>query len=83
MKFHFPSFLFGYAAGAASVLLADRLRPLLVELGTAAFQLADRVAQRVAMAGENAEDLLAEARARARRPRRGARRAASPARKRA
>ena len=65
MKFHWPSFLLGCGIGAMGVLAARRFRPLVVELATAAYQLADTVGARVAMLGEDAEDMLAEARARA------------------
>jgi hypothetical protein len=82
MNFHFPSFLLGYGAGVASALLADRLRPLLVDLATAAMRVTDRVARRVAMASEDVEDALAEARTRARRQPKG-RRPAPSTRKRA
>lgn len=66
MKFHLPSFLLGYVAGGASVLVARQLRPLIVEVATAAYRLVDAVAARVATRREDLQDLLAEARARAR-----------------
>lgn len=66
MKFHLPSFLLGYAAGGASVALWKHLRPLVVELATAGYRLADAVAARAVMKREDFEDVLAEARARAR-----------------
>lgn len=65
MKFHTGSFLLGAAAGAA--LLGRRMRPLLLELATTAYRVADAVAARVAMKREDMEDLMAEARARVRR----------------
>jgi hypothetical protein len=82
MSFHLPSFLIGYGAGAATVVVGRKLRPVLVEVASAAYWLADSVAARVAMLGEDAEDVLAEARARARgaSPRRPA--AAAPRRRR-
>ncbi len=67
MKLHLPSFLIGYVAGGATVLLGKQVRPLLVELATAAYRLLDAVAARVATRREDIEDLFAEARARARR----------------
>jgi hypothetical protein len=66
MKFHWPSFLLGYAAGAATVLMADRLRPLLTEAASAAYKLGDAAWARFAILQEDVEDTLAEARARAR-----------------
>jgi hypothetical protein len=76
MVFHFPSFLLGYASGAATVLIGRHLRPVVVEAAAAAYQAADAVAARLAMLREDVEDLLAEARARSRhRARPGAREA--------
>jgi len=69
MKFHWPSFLIGCAVGATGTLLARRFRPLIVELATAGYQLADTIVARAAMLREDAEDVLAEAKARARGPR--------------
>jgi len=66
MRFHLPSFLVGYAAGVASAVLAPRLRPLALDVAAAAYRLFDSVAVRVARGREDIEDLLAEARARAR-----------------
>lgn len=65
MKFHTGSFLLGAAAGAA--LLGRRMRPLLLELATTAYRITDTIAARVAMKREDMEDLMAEAKARARR----------------
>ncbi|QSQ11006.1 hypothetical protein [Myxococcus landrumensis] len=67
MTFHLPSFLLGYTAGAGSVLLSRHLRPLLLELATAAYRFGDMVLARTAVKQEDLEDLLAEAKARARR----------------
>lgn len=66
MKFHWPSFLLGYGAGASTVLLGKHMRPVLVEMATAAYKFVDVVAARTAMRQEDLEDLLAEAKARAR-----------------
>ncbi len=75
MKFHFPSFLLGYGAGAATAFASKRVRPLLLEILAAGYRLADSVAARAVMKREDLEDLFAEARARARglatRPRAG------------
>jgi len=66
MKFHWPSFLLGCGAGAAGVLFAKQLRPIVLELATAAYQLSDSIAARVAVWWEDVEDVVAEAQARAR-----------------
>jgi hypothetical protein len=66
MTFHFSSFLLGCAVGAGAVLLAPRIRPVLVELATAAYKLLDTVTAQVSMKREDLEDVLAEAKARAR-----------------
>jgi hypothetical protein len=66
MLFHLPSFVIGYVAGFATAGAAPRLRPLAVELATAAYKLADALAARAARGREDVQDLLAEARARAR-----------------
>ncbi len=66
MKFDLSSFLLGYGAGVGTMLVSKRLRPLLVEVATAAYRFADAVAARAAMKQEDLEDLLAEAKARAR-----------------
>ena len=68
MKFDLPSFLLGYGAGAGTVLMSKRLRPLLLELATILYRFTDSVMAKAAMKQEDLEDLLAEARARARRP---------------
>jgi len=69
MKFHWPSFLLGCGAGAASVLFARQMRPVLLELATAAYQLSDTIWARATMLQEDFEDVLAEAKTRARPPR--------------
>lgn len=66
MKLDLPSFFLGYGAGAATVLLGKRLRPVLLELATAGYRLADTITSRLAMKTEDVEDLFAEAKARAR-----------------
>jgi hypothetical protein len=78
MTFHFPSFLLGLAAGAAGATLWDRLRPIAVELTSAGYELGESLWSHVGTLQEDAEDVLAEARAHARRrgPARRARRAA-------
>ena len=68
MRFHWPSFVLGYAAGLGSAALSDRLRPLLVELAAVTYRAADAIAARAVMVREDLEDLLAEARARVRGP---------------
>lgn len=67
MKIDIPSFLLGYGAGLGTALVGQRLRPLLVELATVLYRFADSVAAHAAVRQEDLEDLLAEARARARR----------------
>lgn len=66
MRFHLGSFLLGAASGAALVALLPRLRPLLVEAGAVLSRLSNAISGRVARGRENLEDLVAEARARAR-----------------
>ena len=66
MKFHLPSFLIGYGAGASTVLLGRQLRPVFLEVATVAWRFVDAVAARAAIRQEDVEDLFAEARARAR-----------------
>lgn len=66
MKFDLPSFLLGYGAGVGTMLVGRHLRPLLVEVAAAGYRFVDLVASRVAMKEEDLEDLLAEAKARAR-----------------
>ncbi|PTL81735.1 hypothetical protein [Vitiosangium sp. GDMCC 1.1324] len=67
MKFDLSSFLLGYGAGATTVFLGKRLRPLLLELATMLYRFSDSVMAKAAMKQEDLEDLLAEARARAHR----------------
>jgi hypothetical protein len=66
MKFHLPSFLLGCATGAAVKSLAPRLKPVVLEVVTAGYRIADKVTSGAARRREDLEDLFAEARARAR-----------------
>jgi hypothetical protein len=66
MRFHWPSFVIGWAAGAGSAMAWDRIRPLLVEVTAATYRAFDAAAARVVMVREDVEDILAEARARVR-----------------
>lgn len=66
MNFHWPSFLLGYGAGVVSTVVAQRMRPVLTELASAGFELLEAVAAKMAMTREDLDDIVAEARARAR-----------------
>jgi hypothetical protein len=66
MKFHLPSYFLGVATGASGAALAPRLRPVVLELATGCYRIADALMVRLARSRENFSDLLAEARARAR-----------------
>ena len=66
MKLPFSPFLLGYGAGACTVLLGKRLRPLLLELATVLYRLTDSVVVKATMKQEDLANLLAEARVRAR-----------------
>lgn len=66
MRFHGPSFLLGFVAGAGSAALRERLRPLALEVATTMYRALDGIAARVVMKREDLQDFLAEARARAR-----------------
>ena len=66
MRFHLGSFLLGFGAGAATVVVGRQLRPVFVEMATAFYQVADSLAARVAIVQEDFDDALAEAKARAR-----------------
>jgi hypothetical protein len=66
MRFHLPSFLLGYVAGAGSAALSTRLRPLALEVATTVYRAMDGLAARLVMRREDVEDFFAEARARAR-----------------
>ncbi len=66
MKLPLSSFLLGYGVGACTVLLGRRLSPLLLEVVTAIYRLADTVVVKATMKQENLANLLAEARGRAR-----------------
>ncbi len=79
MRFHLPSFMLGYGAGAVTVLAGKRLRPFVLEVATAVYGLVGAVRARIAVEREDLEDVLAEARERARaRVRREPRAAATP-----
>lgn len=64
MKFHLPSFLLGCAVGALAVPVMRKLRPALVELTTAGYQLAESGMAAIASRREDLEDIFAEAKAR-------------------
>jgi hypothetical protein len=66
MLFHLPSFALGYASGIATAVITPRLKPIGMELATAAFRLWDAMAVGAARRREDLQDLVAEARARAR-----------------
>lgn len=66
MRFHFTSFVLGIGVGAAAVLVGRHMRPVAVELARAGYQVTDVLSARVAMMQEDFDDMLAEARARAR-----------------
>ena len=66
MRFHGPSFVLGFLTGVTAKAVAPRVRPVALEIATAAFRLARAVTTHVTRRREDFEDLLAEARARAR-----------------
>jgi hypothetical protein len=66
MRFHVPSFVLGFLTGVTAKAVAPRVRPVALEIATAAFRLARAVTTHAARRREDFEDLLAEARARAR-----------------
>jgi hypothetical protein len=66
MKIHPGSVLFGSALTAGVMILGPQLRPILVDIATAGIRSLDRLASRLSITREDLEDLLAEARARAR-----------------
>ncbi|MDJ0865711.1 MAG: hypothetical protein QNK03_06360 [Myxococcota bacterium] len=66
MRFDLGSFLLGCGVGAATVVVGRHLRPALVEAATAGYQIIDGIAARIAIVQEDFEDVLAEAKARAR-----------------
>ena len=78
MKFHLPSFAIGYAAGYGTHAVGRHLKPFLLEMATSAYRVMDAVAARAAIQQEDLEDLLAEARARARNAVHVGRRRAAP-----
>src|SRR5262249_50927754 len=66
MKIHLASFLLAVVVGAPGATVAKKLRPVGLELLTLGYRLADAAQTRVAMGREALEDLVAEAKARAR-----------------
>ena len=66
MKFHFPSYMLGVATGVTGTVLFPRLRPVFIEVASAYYRLGDLIMVKIARSRENLSDLLAEARARAR-----------------
>ena len=66
MFFHVGSFTLGFASGFATAKLSPRLRGVGLELVTFCVRLADGFALRLAQKREDLEDLVAEAKARAR-----------------
>ncbi len=68
MKFDVSSFVVGCAVGAGAAALYPRLKPLIVDLAAAGYRTADALAARIGVTREDFEDVLAEARARARGP---------------
>lgn len=66
MRFHIPSFFIGFVAGATAKAMAPRLRPVALEIATVAFKIARSVTTHATRRREDLEDLVAEARARAR-----------------
>lgn len=66
MRLHLGSFLLGVAVGATGATVARRARPVAVEVVALAYRLAEAVQARVAIGREALEDVVAEARARAR-----------------
>ena len=66
MRFHVPSFVLGFLTGVTAKAVAPRVRPVALEIATVAYRLARAVTTHAARRREDFEDLLAEARARAR-----------------
>jgi hypothetical protein len=66
MTFHLPSFLLGFVAGNVTGYFARELRPVAVDVATAGVQLWDAAWSRIVGFGEDVEDVVAEAKARAR-----------------
>jgi hypothetical protein len=74
MAFDMTSFMVGWGVGVVSGPVVRRLRPLLVELASAAGQLADSASTGLAQQGERLQDLVAEAKTAFQRSRPDARR---------
>jgi hypothetical protein len=66
VKIHFGSFFLGVVVGATGATVAKRFRPVAVELLSLGIKLADAAQTRLAMGREAFEDVVAEAKARAR-----------------
>lgn len=66
MKLDLGSFALGFVAGSATTLASKRLRPLLLDIATALYRFGDEMVAKAVTRREDLEDLLAEARARAR-----------------
>jgi hypothetical protein len=66
MRVHLSSFMLGVGVGGTAVLLSKRLRPVALELATAFYRIVDAVGGRAAMTREDLQDLIADAKARAR-----------------
>jgi hypothetical protein len=66
MRFHVPSFVLGFLTGMTAKAIAPRIRPVALDIATVAYRLARTVTTHAARRREDFEDLLAEARARAR-----------------
>jgi hypothetical protein len=64
---HLPSFLIGVGVGVGGATMGHRLRPAALEIATTFYRLSDTLMVRVARTREDLADLLAEAKARARR----------------
>jgi hypothetical protein len=64
---HVPSFLVGVGVGASSAAIAPRLCPAALEIATMCYRISDALMVKLARTREDLADLLAEAKARARR----------------
>jgi len=66
MRLHLGSFLLGVVVGATGATVAKKARPVALEVLALGYRFGDAVQTRVALGREALEDLVAEARARAR-----------------